>query len=52
MFRRDSFLQEIPMTKYLMMLMLLFGGVALTGGCEADADLDDDGAKLEVDIDN
>ena len=39
------------MTKYLMMLMLLLGGFAVTG-CEADADVDDDGAKLEVDVDD
>ena len=52
MFRRatNSGFKETAMTKYLMMLMLLLGGFAVTG-CEADADIDDDGGKLEVDVD-
>ena len=40
------------MPKFLMMLLLLTGGFAVSGGCEADGDIDDDGAKLEVDIDD
>ena len=40
------------MSKYLMMLLLVLGGFAVTGGCEADADIDDDGGKREVDVDD
>ena len=39
------------MTKYLLMLVLLGGFVTLNMGCEADADVDDDGAKVKVDVD-
>ena len=40
------------MTKYLMMLMMLLSLGAMNVGCEADGDIDDDGAKLEVDVDD
>jgi hypothetical protein len=39
------------MAKFLMMLLLLCGGF-VASGCEADADIDDDGGKLEVDVDD
>jgi hypothetical protein len=36
------------------MMMALLGLTAFVGvvGCEADADVDDDGAKLKVDVDD
>ena len=42
------------MTKYLMMLMMLFSLAAVNVGCEAEGRIDDneDGAKLEVDVDD
>jgi hypothetical protein len=37
--------------KYFMILLLL-GGVAMVNiGCEADAEIDDDGAELKIDED-
>lgn len=35
--------------KYLLMLLLSFGAIGFSTGCEAD--LDDDGAELEIDTD-
>ncbi len=40
------------MTKFLMMLLLLGGFAAVNVGCDADGKVDDDGAKLKVDIDD
>lgn len=41
---------EHAMMKYLMMLMMLFSLAAVNTGCEAEAD--DDGGRLEVDVDD
>ncbi len=35
--------------KWLAMLLLLGGFAVVNVGCEADAEVDDDGASLEVD---
>ena len=35
--------------KYLAMLLLLGGFAAVNVGCEAEADVDDDGAAVKVD---
>jgi hypothetical protein len=43
---------EHVMTKFLMTLLLLGGFAAVNVGCEADADVDDGGAKLKVDVDD
>jgi hypothetical protein len=38
--------------KFFLMLLVL-GGIGFAQvGCEADADVDDDGAKLKVDVDD
>jgi len=43
---------ELVMKKFFLMLLLL-GGIAVTHmGCEADAKVDDDGAKVKVDVDD
>ena len=40
------------MKKFFLMLLVL-GGLAVTHmGCEADADVDDDGAKVKIDVDD
>ena len=39
------------MTKWLLMLMLAASGAAMVG-CEIEGKADDDGAKLEVDVDD
>ena len=39
------------MSRWLMLLMLGLASLGSTG-CEIDADADDDGAKLEVDVDD
>jgi hypothetical protein len=44
--------KENIMARWLM--LVLFGLTAFVGvvGCEADADVDEDGAKLKVDVDD
>ncbi|MEA2710362.1 MAG: hypothetical protein QOF78_2963 [Phycisphaerales bacterium] len=40
------------MKKFFLMLLVL-GGMAITNvGCEADADVDSDGGKVKVDVDD
>ena len=40
------------MKKFFLMLLVL-GGLAVTHmGCEADADIDDDGGKVKIDVDD
>ena len=42
----------MDLKKFFLMLLVL-GGIGFTQvGCEADADVDDDGAKLKVDVDD
>ena len=38
--------------KKLFLMLLVLGGAFVQVGCEADADVDDDGAKLKVDVDD
>jgi hypothetical protein len=39
--------------KKLFLMLLVLGGIGFTQvGCEADGDIDDDGAKLKVDVDD
>ena len=40
------------MTKYLMMLMMLFSLAAVNVGCEAEGRIDDDNGEIEVDVDD
>jgi hypothetical protein len=43
---------EFAMKKFFLLLLVL-GGVAVTHlGCESDARVDDDGAKIKVDVDD
>ena len=37
------------MLKYLLALLLLVSSVATVTGCKASAEVDDDGAKIDVD---
>jgi hypothetical protein len=43
---------EFVMKKFFLMLLVL-GGMAITHlGCEGDAKVDDDGAKVKIDVDD
>ena len=37
------------MSKYLMMLLVLFSVAAVNVGCRAEGEVDDDGVELDVD---
>ena len=37
------------MTKYLMMLLVLFSVAAINVGCRAEGEVDDDGVELDID---